>query len=261
MGQYFFWWRVVLVSGVVFFYLLGPPVHAQNPFGIATNVPIDNPRVQDGYIVVAKNNTFTLSNEAYQTEMIGVINQQSAIEIRFKNQTNTYPVVTSGQAYMMVSVSNGEIRKGDYITSSPIEGIGMKATVPGQVIGIALEDMTATNENKVDKLRVAIQSDYFMNPLFQVGPQSSVKVNFNKLFAPQNEQMVIRYMVGGGIFLTSLIFCLFYFGRLSLKGVEALGRNPLASSKIQIGIVLNVIMGIAICFVAFGAALYIIRYL
>jgi F0F1-type ATP synthase membrane subunit c/vacuolar-type H+-ATPase subunit K len=261
MGQYFSRWKGILISAIVLFYLLGPPVHAQNPFGIATNVPIDNPRVQDGFIIVAKNNDFTLSNEAYQPEMIGVVNQQSAIEIRFKNQSNTYPVVTSGQAYMVVSLSNGEIRKGDYITSSPIEGVGMKATVPGQVIGIALEGMTAPNEDKIGKLRVAIQSDYFMNPLFQVGPQSSVKVNLNKLFAPQNEQMLIRYLIGGGIFLVSLMFCLFYFGRLSLKGVEALGRNPLAATKIQVGIVLNVIMGIAICFVAFGAALYIIRYM
>ena len=246
---------------IVYLLLLGPPVQAQNPFGIATNIPIDHPNIKDGYIVVAKDNNFSVSSEAYQPEMIGVINQQSAIEIRFKDNTNTYPVVTNGQAYLLVSLANGDIKRGDYITSSPIEGIGMKATVPGQVIGIALEDAKDPDENRITKLRISVESDYYMNPLFQVGPQSSVRVKFDRLFAPNNEQTLIKYVIGGGVFVLSLLFCLVYFGRLSLKGVEALGRNPLAANKIQFGIIINVIMGLAICFVAFGAALYIIRFL
>ncbi|CAN5202102.1 hypothetical protein BH09PAT2_BH09PAT2_02060 [soil metagenome] len=243
---------------------LGPPVEAQNPFGIATNLPIDHPDVKDGFIVVAKNKSFTLSNEAYQTEMIGVVNKQTAIEIRYKNETNqikTYPVVTDGQAYIIVSLANGNIQKGDYITSSPMEGIGMKATVPGQVIGMALEDAKSTDETKITQIRITIQSDYYLNPLFGMGPQSNIRVKFDQLLSPGNEQTFMKYIVGGSVFLITLLFCLIYFGRLSLKGVEALGRNPLAANKIQFGIIINVVMGLAICFIAFGAALYIIRYL
>ena len=240
---------------------LGPPVQAQNPFGIATNLPISHPKVKDGYIVVAKNSGFTISSEAYQPNMIGVINQQSAIEIRFKNETGTYPVITGGQGYILVSLANGDIKKGDYITSSPIEGLGMKATVPGQVIGIALEDASDPDENKVTQIRISIQSDYFVNPLFNMGPNSSLRVKFDRLIHGDNEQTFMRYIIGGSIFLLSILFCLVYFGRLSLKGVEALGRNPLAASRIQFGIIINVLMGLAICFIAFGAAVYIIRYL
>lgn len=244
-----------------FLYCLGPPVKAQNPFGIATNLPIDHLNVKDGYIIVAEKETFTVSSEAYQPNMIGVVNQQSAIEIRFKNEPNTYPVITGGQAYVLVSLANGDIKKGDYITSSPIQGIGMKATVPGQVIGVALEDAKDPDETKITQLRISVQTDYYLNPLFDVGPQSSVRVKFERLLSPDNEQTFMKYIVGGGIFLISLLFCLVYFGRLSLKGVEALGRNPLAASRIQFGIIINVLMGLAICFIAFGAALYIIRYL
>lgn len=252
---------VLAILFCMFLYLLGPPVEAQNPFGIATNLPIVGKDIKDGYIVVAEDDQFSLSGEAYQTNMIGVINQQSAIEIRFKNEQNTFPVVTNGQAYVMVSLFNGQIKKGDYITSSPLEGIGMKATVPGQVIGIALENAESPERSTVRKIRISVESNYFMNPLFLIGPQSSLKVNVTRLFSPGSQQTLIKYVIGGGVFLLSLLFCLVYFGRLSLKGVEALGRNPLAANKIQFGIIVNVIMGIVICFVAFGASLYIIRFL
>lgn len=39
---------------------------------------------------------------------------------------------------MKVTTINGDIASGDFITTSDIPGVGMKATEPGRVIGKAL---------------------------------------------------------------------------------------------------------------------------
>jgi hypothetical protein len=45
-----------------------------------------------------------------------------------------------------VSTKNGDIQPGDYITTSDIPGVGMKATEPGRVIGKALTGLSGTEQ-------------------------------------------------------------------------------------------------------------------
>jgi len=49
-------------------------------------------------------------------------------------------VALNGRVPVKVSTENGEIKAGDFLTSSSIPGVAMKATKPGQVVGKALED-------------------------------------------------------------------------------------------------------------------------
>jgi F0F1-type ATP synthase membrane subunit c/vacuolar-type H+-ATPase subunit K len=185
--------------------------------------------------------------------MIGIVNKSPAIEIRFGNTPDSYPVSTSGQGVVMVSLANGNIQKGDYITSSPIEGVGMKATVAGPIIGVALEDAISDDESTITKIQVNLQKDYNVEPLMNVSGFSSNPFQ-------SNTTNVTKYIMGGGILILTLVFSFMYFGRLSMKGVEALGRNPLASKKIHVGIILNVTLAIAICIIGFITAIYIIRF-
>ncbi len=220
---------------------------------IATYFTIDHPNVLDGYIVAAQGDKFVVTNEAYQPNMVGIVNKSPAIEIRFGNSPDSYPVSTSGQGVVLVSLANGDISKGDYITSSPIEGVGMKATVPGPIIGVAMEDAKNPDESTIVKIQVNIQKDYNVEPFFNLSGFSSSP------FA-SNTTNVTKYIMGGGILILTLVFSFMYFGRLSMKGVEALGRNPLASRKIHVGIILNVTLAIAICIIGFITAVYIIRF-
>jgi F0F1-type ATP synthase membrane subunit c/vacuolar-type H+-ATPase subunit K len=243
--------RYWFVCGMAFLIVVSP-VYAQNAAAIATYITIDHPNVIDGYIVATEKDQFIITNEAYQTNMIGIVNKQAAIEIKFGNNPNNYPVSTSGQSYVMVTLANGDVNKGDYITSSPIEGVGMKATVPGPIIGVALEDASDPDEATITKVKIAIQKDYNVDPLFGMS-----SVGSNPFF--QKNTDVIKYFFGGLVLIISLLFSYLYFGRLSLKGVEALGRNPLASKKIQAGIILNVIMAVSVCLIGLVTAMYIIR--
>jgi virginiamycin B lyase len=49
-----------------------------------------------------------------------------------------------GQLDVKVSTIGGEIRKGDLLTSSPVEGYAMKASGAGMILGTALEDFDGT---------------------------------------------------------------------------------------------------------------------
>jgi hypothetical protein len=52
---------------------------------------------------------------------------------------NQVPLALVGRIPVKVTNENGQINAGDYITSSSIPGVGMKATQAGQVVGVAME--------------------------------------------------------------------------------------------------------------------------
>jgi hypothetical protein len=66
-----------------------------------------------------------------------------------------------GQIPTKVSAINGSIKVGDYITSSSIPGVGMKATTAGQVIGKAMEEYTNTDPNAVGKINVLVSVSWY----------------------------------------------------------------------------------------------------
>jgi len=50
---------------------------------------------------------------------------------------------------IFISTENGEIKMGDYLTSSSLKGVAMKATEPGRVIGMALESYDGQGTGKI----------------------------------------------------------------------------------------------------------------
>lgn len=55
-------------------------------------------------------------------------------------------VATSGNAGVLVSTLNGDIKVGDQIAVSPFSGIGMKSTAGSHIIGLAQTDLNANSE-------------------------------------------------------------------------------------------------------------------
>ena len=58
------------------------------------------------------------------------------------------PVIVglSGRVPVRVTTKNGGIKPGDYITTSDISGVGMRATEAGRVIGKALTGLSDESE-------------------------------------------------------------------------------------------------------------------
>ncbi len=245
----------------LFFYLYTNvnDVFAQNTsFGFSTRVPISGESVLDGYIVASSEEGYVITTEAYQKDMIGVVTEKPAIELNTGEAEGTYPLATNGEAYVWVSLANGPIKKGDFITSSPWEGVGMKATGPGPILGTAAEDIDAdetnSNEQVISKIRVAVRPTNNNNPA--TDSQSGGSSGAANFFTTAS---LIRFGTGAAIILLTIFMSLSYFGRLSLSGVEALGRNPLAFKKIQFGITMNVVIGFIVALVGIIAALYIMK--
>lgn len=87
------------------------------------------------------------SSTAYSNKILGVTSSFVG-----QNQSKTMPVALVGRVPVKVSLENGPIHVGDYLTSSASKpGYAMKALAPGQVIGVALEnyDGTLTNQGFV----------------------------------------------------------------------------------------------------------------
>lgn len=70
------------------------------------------------------------------------------------------PVIVglAGRVPVKVTTKNGEIKPGDYITTSHIPGVGMKAVEAGRVIGKALTGLSGEEQGTVI---VFIQNTYF----------------------------------------------------------------------------------------------------
>jgi len=94
------------------------------------------------------------SRSAYEKQTIGVVSTQPGIILQDgPAQESSYPIALAGQVPVKVSTESGEIKAGDYLTSSSLPGIAMKATKPGPVIGKALEDFPANSANTSDGVK------------------------------------------------------------------------------------------------------------
>jgi hypothetical protein len=59
-----------------------------------------------------------------------------------RDTKNGVPIAFQGRVPVKVTTKNGDIKPGDFITTSDIPGVGMKATEAGRVIGKALTGLS-----------------------------------------------------------------------------------------------------------------------
>lgn len=96
--------------------------------------------------------TLRLSDCTYDINIIGVFKY----DLKFDNpRIIPNPVQQDGIIQVLFSNENGPVKKGDLVTSSLKPGIAMKATKPGMIIGIAMENSTDSKEYV--KIRIMIQ--------------------------------------------------------------------------------------------------------
>ncbi|MFH1845947.1 MAG: hypothetical protein ABH869_00080, partial [Candidatus Omnitrophota bacterium] len=136
---------------------------------------IDTVEVGD-VLVASTDNKLKASDKPYQETILGVVSgspailfEGSTLEIAptpggFTEGTKP-PVALAGRVPVKVTMENGSIKAGDYITSSSKPGYAMKAIKSGMVIGIALEDLN--EEGKVMT---------FINPHYRVNPEEFLEL-------------------------------------------------------------------------------------
>jgi hypothetical protein len=229
---------------------------ATNGVGIAVFVEVSEKNAVEGSIVSFKNGKYVLTTSPGDTDLFGVINDHPSISFQETITPNARPIISNGTTPVLVNASNGKIKRGDFITSSTTPGVGQRAgdTLTGFVVGTALEDQKESSGNKVEKILVNVDIKGTGNV-----QETTVKTDLLKLLrlgakAPStNPVTTLRYLLAAIVALISFILGFVFFGRVAGKGMEALGRNPLAAKLIQLGIVFN--LGLTIAIMAAGLAL------
>ncbi len=229
--------------------------------GVAISVPIADKDIQDGDLIAASEGGYKRASYPYQPSIYGVVTENPAVYLENgDNDSNigkTYPVITNGKAFVRVSTSNGEIKKNDFITSTEAPGVGGKAISNGYVLGTALEDFKASNTKEVGRILVYINPHF--NATFVAVRENLIQTLKNISSSPTLSPLTsLRYVLAAIIAVGSFIMGFVQFGRIVKTGIEALGRNPLASIFIQVSVLMNVVLTIGIVLAGLAIAYLIL---
>ena len=193
--------KIILLAIIFFFSPI--QVFASSTYSPATYYPIAG-KVQEGSIVTLLKGRYILANTAYDQFMIGVVTSPPGMTQKMSGPIPFYPLVTSGEAYVLVSTVNGAISKGDYITSSRIPGVGQRAEEVGSTIGIAEDDYKAADKNSFGKIPVVVNI-HVVNADTNMASKAELVdfINLPMLSDPQND--VLRYSLALLILTSAVI--------------------------------------------------------
>ncbi|SRR5258706_844159 len=227
--------------------------------GVAHYVEVkDIKKVKDAMVISTSTLGAIPSIVPYDSQVIGVISFDAAILINTNGSSKTVPIISDGNVYILVSSQQGNIKKGDLLATSSIPGVAVKATKSGYVLGTSLEDYSASDPKKIDKIAVALNLHYVNSKPIFPGNLSDL---FNGVLLPtaNGPSPIFKDLVAAAVVMGSLILGFLSFGRTAAKGVEALGRNPAASRIIHLGIIFNVGIVVAISLAGLIVAILILR--
>lgn len=248
--------RYPLYIAALFIFLLSANfAFAQLPAGgVGISVDVIDKNVREGDIITASDNGYALARTEYNTGMLGVVTSNPVMGIENLALKRQIYVVSSGQALVRVSSANGNIKKNDYITSSTTPGVGIKATANGFILGQALQDF---NDKNTGTIMVNVQPHF-------VNSKPNFSGNLFKVLATAGDSAFLspleslRYLIAALIALISFVLGFMYFGRVAQRGVEAIGRNPLAGRFIEFSVVINVGLTALIVITGLGIAYLIL---
>jgi F0F1-type ATP synthase membrane subunit c/vacuolar-type H+-ATPase subunit K len=265
--------KLLVIIGI--FTLFGPflKVQAQAPeFNIATTFEIVDKSAVDGDIMSLSpdKSTITRSTKTGDDKMYGVLVLHPQMVYR---TMDSIPLARSGTAQVNVTTMGGAIKVGDYITSSTIPGKGQRALeLSGYMIGVALANFDGTGGTNADSAGKVKQGKILV--AIGIGPASPVLIRaaggalgqvrqivnaiwYNISQSKQVERL-LRLILAAILVLLVIYISYRSFGKNITKGIEAIGRNPLAKASIQAMIILNVILIFVVCLGGIVLALLII---
>ena len=243
----------IIIINILLFLIIKEARAQISTSGLAVPVPVEKEDIKEGDILCTKGESHGLCNKEYDTEIFGVVTDNPAASFEYENMENTRLVLTTGTAVVRVTSANGNIKKGNSITTSTKPGLGELATRNGYVLGSALENYESGDSNSIGEILVAIN----IHPAAGLsGPRTNLIVALREgLTAPIFEPLAsLRYILAALILLLAFVLGFAYFGRASKTGIEAIGRNPLASRMIQMSILLHIGITIVIILIGFAMA-------
>lgn len=193
----------------------------------------------------------------------GLAVDPSDAPIALVGQDSKVFVATTGTYQVLVSVSNGAIHTGDYISMSSVNGIGAKAE-PGQtlVLGRAASSFDGANgvvttNNGKNIGRVYVNISIAKNPIANSDPTLPSFLRKVAYGLANKSVPVVRVYTAVLIFLISLAAALTVLYSGVRSSLIAIGRNPLSKKVIFSAMYKTVFTGLGV-FIIGMAGVYLL---
>lgn len=214
--------------------------------------------------------TIVSANPNNAERILGVVVDVDKSLVAVDPESNKEQVATTGNASVLVSTVNGGINKGDLVTASPFNGIGMKAVGPGYVLGTALEGFTPASKAAVKQ---QVQNKNGETSEIAVG---YIQVDLSPRYAGEagaelnGAQQWVRSLTGRTVSMTRVIISLIIavatiiavvvLVYASIFGsIISIGRNPLAKQSIFQALSRVLAMALLLVAVAFLLIIMLLR--
>ena len=211
----------------------------QSLTGLGISVSVNNQNALNGDIICSDAKGYGLCQNEYDSSIYGVIDDNPTTAIEVGNLQNSHLVLSRGEINVRVTSVNGNIKTGDFVTSSKTSGVGELATKTGYVIGTALSAYSSNDKTAVGTIKVSIN----IHPRTDIA--GTTRGNLIDLLRNGlaglgvSPLSALRYILASIMVLISFGIGFIYFGRIAITGVEAIGRNPLAGIRIQTSVISN----------------------
>ncbi|MGI8419564.1 MAG: beta strand repeat-containing protein [Candidatus Levyibacteriota bacterium] len=136
-------------------------------YDIAEDYGTRDTSLEPGDVVAADPNEQAMVKKASSTAdiVLGVYSEKPGFRLSQKDATinggNAVPIALAGRIPTKVSTKNGSIHIGDYLTSSDIPGVAVKAISAGQVIGQAMAEDTDTDPSAIHRVVMFVKNTYY----------------------------------------------------------------------------------------------------
>ena len=207
--------------------------------------------------------------------LFGVVVPPASASISLSGGSNgQVQVTTSGTAGVLVSTAGGDIKVGDYITVSPIAGVGQKTGgTTSRVVGTAQADFDGRGEG-VTKRSISVGEAKKEVAIGQIPVQIAVSTytatdgkqsyvipnwlqNLSNTLAGRSVSP-LRIIIAAIILLVALTSTTVLLYAAVRNSIISIGRNPLSRSSILRGLLQVSAIAVAILLLAAGAMYLVI---
>jgi hypothetical protein len=195
-----------------------------------------------------------------ETDMFGVVVSSSESPVSLSDPTAQQVfVATQGRYAVLVSTQNGEVRIGDSIVISSIQGVGMKSDNLHRVlVGRALENFDGKSDaESTAKIsdgrtialgRIRVDINVKRNPTFSGDTIAGVPHALSRLAYAVTDKPITAFRIYAG--LAVMFLCMLVSGAILYSGIHggmsSVGRNPLAKNAIMRNMVGTTLMALIV---------------
>ena len=258
----------VVVVAVLF---IAPTAMASLSQGFATTIP-----VAVGSLVALDAKTtgnVGVADINNSERLFGVAVSPSSADISLgSGNAGQVQVATTGSATVFVTTTNGTIRVGDYISVSPIAGVGQKAVGKSRVIGTAQVDFDGSAANvtrrtidtgsgkkevAIGQIPVVISVTNYTTDDGQNYTVPPWMQNFSNVLAGK-PVTPIRIIIAAIILIVSMISVTVLLYAAVRNSIISIGRNPLSRAAVYKGLLQVLLIALAVLGVGIGAMYLVI---